>query len=226
MHLIYGLGSWLIRTTYGTACGLRTTGLERLPKSEGFLLASNHRSNLDPPLIGSVIPREIHYLAKQELFRYPGFSQLLKTVNVIPVRRGQFDRQALKICLELLARGRPLLFFPEGTRAPADGFLKAKIGIGWIACTADVPIVPVYIHGTAEARPFKGGRPQIDIIFGEPFRISDVVSEVVQSRAGYQSASDGILNRIRSLSLSTPDGRVRQIGPIYDRTVIKEEKLR
>ena len=83
------------------------------------------------------MPREVHFFAKEELFRKPVFARLIRYLNAFPVRRGQFDRESLAVCLDVLKNDGALIFFPEGTRAPADGFLKAKLGLGWVVCLSE-----------------------------------------------------------------------------------------
>jgi 1-acyl-sn-glycerol-3-phosphate acyltransferase len=226
MRLHYAAISWMSRSAFRLFAGLRLTGIENIPKSGKIILASNHRSNFDPPLLGGTVPREIHFFAKEELFTRPGIAQLLKSLNAFPVRRGQLDRKALAACLKILADDGALLFFPEGTRAPADGFLKAKLGIGWLISKSQAPVLPIYIHGsTADAVQFKH-RPAIDIVFGNPIPASDLMKDLGEGRDAYQAIADRVLESISTLALTTPGHRVANMGTIHDRDTIKNEKLR
>jgi 1-acyl-sn-glycerol-3-phosphate acyltransferase len=226
MRLHYAVISWMSRSAFRLFTGLRLTGIENIPRRGKIILVSNHRSNFDPPLLGGTIPREIHFFAKEELFKKTGIAQLLKSLNAFPVRRGQLDRKALSACLKILADDGALLFFPEGTRAPADGFLKAKLGVGWLISKSQAPVLPIYIHGsTVDAVQFKD-RPAIDIVFGKPISAADLMKDLADDRDAYQAISDRVLESIRMLSLSTPGHRVAQMGTIHQRNTIENEKLR
>jgi 1-acyl-sn-glycerol-3-phosphate acyltransferase len=224
MAPLYTVISWAARVFFRLGYGVRLYGLDQVPVTGKAIFASNHRSDFDPPILGGFIPREVHFFAKEELFRHKVFGAVIRAVNAFPVRRGQFDREALSGCLDILKRDRALLFYPEGTRAPADGFLKAKLGLGWVAVLSEAPVVPVYIHGSTVLKPWKGKRPNIHVVFGKPIPAADLRVPELRGKEEYQAISDRILNEIRRLSLTVPG--VTDIGPIYDRTVIKNERLR
>jgi len=200
--------------------------MDNIPRTGTVIIASNHRSNWDPPLLGSMIPREVHFFAKEELFRTGWLGRLISYLNAFPVRRGQFDRESLSKCLDILKHNGALLFFPEGTRAPGDGFLRAKLGIGWVICLSNAPVIPVYIHGSQQDRPCLLGRPRITVVFGKPLLATELMNPDLHGKELYQHVSDRVLESIRELSLSTPFGRVKSKGPVYERTVIEDERLR
>jgi 1-acyl-sn-glycerol-3-phosphate acyltransferase len=224
------LGYWLVKTlalvTFRLLYGLEVTGRENIPRSGKVVFASNHRSNFDPPILGAVIPREVHFFAKEELFRKRWLGGFIRYLNAFPVRRGQMDREALSGCLDVLKGDGALIFFPEGTRAPADGFLKAKLGVGWIIALSDAPVVPVYLHGTHRLRPSLSGRPRYSVVFGECVAADPLKSGAGRGRDLYQGISDRTLERIRETSLQTPRKRVSEKGPVYERDVIEEPRLR
>jgi 1-acyl-sn-glycerol-3-phosphate acyltransferase len=224
------LGYRLVKTSalvlFRLLHGVEVTGRENIPRSGKVVFASNHRSNFDPPLLGAVIPREVHFFAKEELFRRRRFGNFLRYLNAFPVRRGQMDREALSRCLNVLKSDGALIFFPEGTRAPADGFLQAKLGIGWLISLSGAPVVPVYVHGTHRLRPSLTGRPHYSVVFGKPVAANELKPGSERGRDLYQSVSDRILERIRETSLHTSRGRVSEKGPIYERDVIEEARLR
>lgn len=206
--------------------GMTLRGMKNIPRRGKLIIASNHRSNYDPPILGGTIPREVHFFAKEELFRTKWFGRFIGYLNAFPVKRGQFDRQSLANCLEVLNAGGALLFFPEGTRAPEDGFLRAKLGLGWVTSLADAPVIPVYIHGSTAKPPRLLNRPAISVVVGTPWRPQDDNPQGLRGKELYQHISDRILDRIRELSLSTPYGRVTEAGPIHDRITIDDERLR
>jgi cytidylate kinase len=145
--------------------GVRVIGSDRLPPG-GFLLASNHKSYVDPPLLGSAVAGEVKFLAKAELFRVPLVGSFLRSVGALPVRRGAFDKRAVEESIRCLQRGWPLVVFPEGTRTPGPALGRPHPGIGLLARRADVPAVPVRIRGLENG--FRPGRGRVTVTIGDP----------------------------------------------------------
>jgi 1-acyl-sn-glycerol-3-phosphate acyltransferase len=226
MRLGYGIVSWLSRTLFRIVYGLKVVGLENIPRTGKLIIASNHRSDYDPPVLGGIVPREMHFFAKEELFRNRWLGGLIRYLNAFPVRRGQFDREALQNCLDVLKSEGSLIFFPEGTRAPSDGFLRAKLGLGWVISLSQAAVIPVYLHGSTVRKPHWRQRPAITVVFGKPVAAAELLTEGLRGKELYQSASDKVLEMIRDLSLSTPGGKVLSKGTLYDRDIISQERLR
>jgi len=134
----------------------KVRGAENLPRTGAAIIASNHASYLDPPLIGMAIPRPIFYFAKEELFR-TFFGSAIRIVNAIPVNRDQLDRKTLRTVLKVLAQGEMILMFPEGTRTKTGELQEGKPGTGFIAYHAKVPVIPAYISGSFDILP-RGGK--------------------------------------------------------------------
>lgn len=206
--------------------GVRVSGLERLPKTGALLICSNHRSNFDPPLIGSLLNREVSYFAKSELFRIAILGAFLRKLNAFPVKRGQMDKSAMSTCLKVLQSDGALVFFPEGTRGPANGFLAPKFGVGWVLYKSKATVVPIYLHGTACAKAFSGTRPNLEIVIGHPIAAELIIGDVDANRNGYQQLSERILELIRTLSMETTIARIEIPGSIESRDTIEDEKLR
>lgn len=123
-------------------------GLEHFPMEGPFLLASNHASFLDPPLVGSHMPRELTYFARKTLFQ-GRFGKLITDLNSIPIDRdGDSDLGAFRKVFSVLKDGGALLVFPEGTRSTDGSIGPARSGVGMIACRAKVPVLPVRIFGS------------------------------------------------------------------------------
>lgn len=132
---------------------LEVRGTEHVPASGPVLLVSNHASVLDPPLIGGAAPRPLSFMAKAELFRVPLFGRLIRALNARPVRREGSSAGALREALAVLAAGRALLVFPEGTRGAEGAVRPGKPGAGMLAVASGAAVVPVYISGSGRALP-------------------------------------------------------------------------
>jgi len=123
-------------------------GLEHIPETGPFILASNHASYLDPPIIGSYLPRELHYFARKTLFK-GHFGRLISDLNSIPIDRdGGSDLQAFRAVFNALKQGGGILIFPEGTRTHDGQLAHVKSGLGMLACRAQVPVIPARIFGS------------------------------------------------------------------------------
>ncbi len=171
---------WLLfRLRYGFA----VTGQQHVPRRGPFILAANHVSFLDPPVVGTACPRRVYFMARADLFQRPLLRLFLRSVNVIPLRRGEADVTALREALAHLRAGKPVAIFPEGTRQLSGRLGVAKRGVGVLADLAGVPIVPAYIRGTHEALPPEAVqlRPaKIQVAFGPP--ISYTATSVPRDR--------------------------------------------
>ena len=164
-------------------------GLEHLPATGSYILASNHLSNLDPFLIGLCMRRRIGYMAKDTLFHNPVLRFCLNRVETFPVKRGASDVRALRETLRRLKRGLPVVVFPEGTRGGSDTEKKLQSGIGFLAVKAKVPVIPVHIGGSDKVLPRGAKLPKrgkVTIVFGAPINFtkdqsySDIVSNIMK----------------------------------------------
>ncbi len=130
---------------------LRRLGREHIP-SGGVILAANHRSFLDPFVIGCCLPRPIYFVAKRELFKNPILGWFLNCMGAFPVRRGEADEESVDTALVLLERGQAVVIFPEGTRIRAGSLAQPKRGVGRLALQSGAPVVPIAISGSEHAR--------------------------------------------------------------------------
>ncbi len=156
---------------------LRVSGRENIPAKGPALLVSNHLSLIDPLAIGVSLSRELHILAKSEVFDWPVIGGLARLCGVIPIRRGQWDVAALAVLEEQLRAGHCALIFPEGTypKPPRPAaLLQFKIGAAWVAARVHAPVAPVAIWGSEPVwapgrgwRPWR--RPEVHIRFGQPY---------------------------------------------------------
>jgi len=202
MEPVYGFFHYLAVVIYDIFFRGEVSGLENLPREGSFLIAANHSSFLDPPLIGCQVQRQIAYFARKTLWK-PGIaSWWLDTVGTIPVDRdGGQDVSAIKRVLRALKQDKGVILFPEGTRSP-DGSLQApKAGVGLICCRAQVPVVPARIFGSFEAygkgRGLRLGTP-VTVVFGPPIAPA-VYDQPDAGKERYQVASDRIMAHIAAL---------------------------
>jgi len=146
----------------------RIEGLEHLPRSGPLIVACNHISFWDPPLVGSSVPRVIHFVAKAELFENRLLGGLISRYNAIPIHRGARARGGLRGAEDVLANGGAVLIFPEGTRSRGPDFLPPKAGITRLAAATRSPIVPARITGSRQIRRSMLRQVLVRIAFGAP----------------------------------------------------------
>jgi 1-acyl-sn-glycerol-3-phosphate acyltransferase len=209
MNLSYRLG-WLgFRLMYATYFRWRVFNPERVPRTGAVILAANHASFLDPPLVGSGLNRAINYLARESLFRFPGIGALLRSWNAVPVDRDGGGAAGLKAILDRLLAGGGIILFPEGTRTRDGKLQPARSGIGLIVIKSQAPVVPARTFGTFEA----WGRNQtyphprrVAVKYGEPMRFETLRAEAkncpkARLKQIYQQIADEIMAAIAKLEL-------------------------
>lgn len=188
---------WTIWLGGITLWRLRVFGARNVPREGGVLLASNHQSYLDPPLVGSCLSREMHFMARRSLFRNPVFGALIARCNAFPIERDTADVKGVKSAIGRLQAGNILLVFPEGTRTRDGTVGPMKSGIGTLAERAAVPIVPVLIQGAHQVWPKGAVLPtmgRITIRFGRPFRLgsnADAGERIRAAIVGLKGESKG-----------------------------------
>lgn len=168
MNFLYSLGWIISKIVFDILYRCKVTGQENLPKSGSYILAANHQSYADPPLVGLYINRPIHYIGKKELFDIPVFGWILKQVNAFPIDRSGADIGALKNALKILQNDGILLIFPEGTRYKPGKVRKLKNGAAMLAGTANLPVIPVGIINSDKLFKFK----RLGVNFGPPVKFS------------------------------------------------------
>ena len=186
---------------------LKVLGRENLPRSGGYLLAMNHQSYLDPPVVAlAADPRPIHFLARKTLLRWPILGPIFPRLNVVPVDQERPDMSALKNVIRLLRAGETTIVFPEGART-LDGELQpAQPGIGLIIAKTLVPVVPMRVFGAYEAMPRGSSRVRmhpITVKIGPPltFTADDLRNTSGETRDVYQRISERIMSAIAAIRL-------------------------
>lgn len=202
MEPVYGVSHALIQVLYDICFRGDAEGVEHFPSRGGFILAANHASHLDPPIVGLRVPRQVCFFARKTLWK-PGLAAWwLSAVGCIPVDRdGGTDVSAIKRVLEALRRERVIILFPEGTRSP-DGLLQApKSGIGLIACRSGAPVVPARIFGSFRAFGREGrlrlGAP-VSVTYGRPLRPAEY-DDPSAGKERYARAAERIMAAIGRL---------------------------
>lgn len=208
MKPLYRIGYTLCSTVAKVGFNLKVYSRENLVEDGPAIVASNHQSYLDPPLIGCAHHRELYYLARKNLFDRKIFGWLLTGVNAIPVDRERGDITAIKTIIRLLKEGRRIIIFPEGTRSPDGRLQPGKSGLGMMIAKTLAPVVPVRLFGTFEALP-KNGQLRlfpVSIVVGKPLRFTEQ-DVAAQDRELYQRLSDRVMEQIASLRI--PEGTSR-----------------
>lgn len=208
MNPVYFIGWTFYRSLFAFYFGWRVYNNERVPLQGPVILAANHASFLDPPLVGSGLHRDINYLARKSLFRLPVLGWILRTVNAVPVDRDGGGAAGLKAIMDRLHDGGAIILFPEGTRSKDGNFQPARSGVGLSVIKSEAPVVPVRVFGTFQAwgRHVKFPRPRRCVIvkYGEPMSFKQLRAEAkdcskVRLKEIYQQVADEIMSAIAKL---------------------------
>ena len=197
-RFLYSLTQLLVFLSFKILFGLKVSGRKNVPDKGSFILASNHQSWFDPPIIGASCPRELHYAAKKELFDIFLLGSLVRYFNSIPVKRSGFDRAALVKLTEELKRGNCIIIFPEGKRFKDGRLHPAKPGVGLLALQLNTPILPCYIEGSNKLNRQVIGR-RLRLVFGKPFMISDLDLGDIDGKDAYRAIADLVMVKIAEL---------------------------
>ena len=202
MRPFYGFFHYLAANLHSMWFRGEVAGSDNFPLDGPFLIASNHASHLDPPLVGCHVPRQMRFFARRSLWKSRVLGWWMNQVETIPVERDSGDIGAIKRVLQALAENRAVVLFPEGTRS-LDGHLqKPKPGVGLMACKTGVPVVPCRVFGSFEAFGKGSALPRfgtpISIVFGPPIPASDY-DDPAAGKARYEQAAQRIMNRIAAL---------------------------
>jgi 1-acyl-sn-glycerol-3-phosphate acyltransferase len=204
MTLIYKAGYWLCRLTAAILFRYRVVHPERMVEQGGVVLAVNHTSYLDPPLVGICSRRDVYFLARRTLLEWPILGPLFPSMNTIPVDRDGVAGMALRVVIQKIRRGNAVVLFPEGTRS-RDGTLRlARPGIGLIVAKTLCPVLPLRIFGANRALPL-GGK----VLY--PTKITTVVGEAIHflpgdvqpaNRETYKRIGQRVMDAINGIHLS------------------------
>jgi len=183
---LYSFGKWLCGTYFKATFKPEIIGAENMPETGGVLLCTNHIHNYDPPLVGVASPRDVHFMAKSELFSIPVLKHIMPKINAFPVKRGMSDKTALKTGMKLLKEGNVVGLFPEGTRSKTGEIGEGLAGAGFFALKSEAAIVPCAIVGQYQ----KGKK--LKVVFGKPIDFT----QLREQKASAKEATELIMKHI------------------------------
>lgn len=201
MTWIYWLGWLMTGSILRTFYGLRIDGREHLVTEGAVLVAANHQSYLDPPILANLYDTPMFFLARKTLFR--GFCNwLYRKWNAFPVDQDNPDLAALKNIIRLLKAGERVAIFPEGARTLDGNIAEAAPGVGFVAAKSGAVIQPVRIRGAYEALPRGASRPRasrISVSIGPAIRLTPEELKQASAKGGYDQLSKRIMDAIAAL---------------------------
>lgn len=201
---VYGF-LWVLSRVVGWIC-FRYKAVGSVPRTGGILIASNHASFVDIPLLGCGITRRVWFLGRHDLFPIPLLNQMLQVLGWIPLRVGRLDRVAFAKAAEHIKDGRAVAIFPEGTRSASGKLRPGKPGIGWIVNQTGCLVVPAYIKGTHEVLPVGAFWPRfrrVTVLYGPPVDFSEDLKHL-EGKALYQHVSRTVMAKIAALGDVAP----------------------
>ena len=166
--MFYAFMRIFLRCFFKLLFKVKIIGVENVPKDGALILAANHISNWDPPFLATFLDIEVNYMAKEELFKNPIFSAIIKKLYAFPVKRGTADKNAIKHAVKVLKDNKCLGLFPEGTRSKTGELGKAEAGVGLITAMTKAPVLPAAIIGTNKIFSKDKLFPNLTVIYGKP----------------------------------------------------------
>ena len=207
MNLLYYLSWSASRFIFTTLFQRKAYHPERVPKSGPVIVAGNHASYFDPPLIGTGMSRDLFFLGRESLFRYRIVAWYLRQIQAVPVDRDGGGGAGLRAIMEQLRLGHGIVLFPEGTRTRDGKLQPARSGIGMIVIKSGAPVVPVRVFGTYEAFGYHAKYPKLNplaVKYGHPMNFEALRAEAKSCSKDrlkriYQEIADQIMAAIGNL---------------------------
>jgi 1-acyl-sn-glycerol-3-phosphate acyltransferase len=192
---LYDAAKYTFWGMFGTIWRMRVYGGEHVPKTGPLIVACNHVSYFDPPVLGTACPRRIQYMAKEELFRVPVLGPAIRAVGAYPVDRHGSAASAIKRSVEVLRQGGAIGIFPEGGRN-VTGSAEVRGGVALLASLGKAPVVPARLVGTSAAKRLE----QFRVYFGRPLSLPNDRKATREEMANF---TDQVMRAIRSLPASS-----------------------
>jgi 1-acyl-sn-glycerol-3-phosphate acyltransferase len=190
---VWRVGRVTIQPVTQVITRLRVYGKGRVPLEGGLVIACNHFSWIDPPVLGAATPRVVYFLAKVEAHRVPGLGEIMRAFGTLSVRRGESDREAVRLMRQIVSEGNALGMFVEGTRQRGGVPGIVQPGAAMAAINEQAPVIPAAIHGSQHWR--LGNFAPVSLAWGEPVTFDGLP----RGGKGYREASHEIERRIRVL---------------------------
>ena len=203
---------WIVKGIFYPAVKIyfrfSVSGLRRIPRKSPLLLVANHTSFLDPIILGSAFPRQIHFMVRQDMYDWMRLCWFYVGMGTIPVRRTSADPKAIRRALQTLGRGGVVGIFPEGARSQDGQLGGGKLGSSYLAAKSGVPVLPVCITGTHRSMPAGSRFPRpatVRVTFGNPVAFPTPAGKRL-SRADLEAFSETLQGAIGAL--------LKENGPI------------
>jgi 1-acyl-sn-glycerol-3-phosphate acyltransferase len=193
---------WIFRMIFRILGRVKVIGRENIPFGTAYVVAINHISIYDPPLVMAFWPETAEAIGATDVFQKKGQGVILRLYGVIPVHRGDYDRAVLETVLAILRSGRPLVIAPEGGRSHVIAMRRAKPGIGYIIEHARVPVLPVALAGTTEdfwQRARRGEKPSLEIRIGKAICFPAITGTAMDRREARRRNADLVMRNIAGL---------------------------
>ncbi len=211
MSLSYRFCRSLFRIFFRVYLRAQAFHAERVPSTGALLLAANHVSFLDPPLVGALCRRPIYCLGRKTLFRHWLVGWVFRSWNVVAVDRERGDASGMKMILRLLEKGKVVLIFPEGRRSTDGQLGAAQPGFGWLVAKSGATVLPVRVWGTDQAMPRGKAWPRphrVAVTFGEPISFDHLIVGAralpgASARESYEKIGVEVMTKISQLTACT-----------------------
>ncbi len=199
--IVYGILWILCRSLSRLFFRYRTNGVEHIPRTGGVLLAANHASYADIPLLGCGVRRRLFYLGRADLFPQQMANWMLRSLGWIPLRPERWDRKAFQQVVDLLKAGNAVVIFPEGTRTPDGNLQPGKLGIGMIVAESQCSVIPVFLDGTRQVLPMDASWLRlhpVTVSFGKPIDFREDIKNLTGKEL-YKHITQTVMDRIADL---------------------------
>jgi len=192
----------VFRTIFRILGRVKVIGKENILYGKPYVVAMNHISIFDPPLIGAFWPEMLEIIGASDVFAKPGQGELLRLYGVIPVHRGEYDRALMQKVIAVIKAGYPLLIAPEGGRSHVTAMRRALPGIAYIVEETRVPVIPAGLVGTTDdfwQRARRGEKPALELRIGQPFDLPPITEKGAARREARQHNADLVMRHVAGL---------------------------